>query len=137
MIEFPLLPEGSTVVGVGIDQIEVSRIRGSIERHGQSFLDKVFTPEEKVYCGDKSDPAVHLAARFAAKEAAAKALGTGIGGKFGWLDFEVVKNEDGRPLARFSPHASKLLVEKSAGGAYLSLSHLQEVASAVVVLVGK
>ena len=93
MIHFPVLPEGTNVIGVGIDQIEVTRIRESMNRHGEAFLSKVFTPKEKSFCLDRKDPAPCLAARFAAKEAASKALGTGIGKEFGWLDLEVKKGE--------------------------------------------
>ena len=135
MIHFPLLPEGTNVIGVGIDQIEVARIRESMDRHGEAFLSKVFTPKEKSFCLDRKDPAPCLAARFAAKEAASKALGTGIGKEFGWLDLEVEKGENGQPFAVFSDQVQPLLEEKNAGSALLSLSHLDGIASAIVVLI--
>ena len=72
MIDPPDIPEGGKVIGVGIDQIEVSRIRDSLDQHGSSFLDKIFTSAEQAYCSDKANPAPHYAARFAAKEAVAK-----------------------------------------------------------------
>ena len=71
--------EGGNVVGVGVDLTEVARIRSAHAKHGQAFLDKVFTPEEQAVCLAKGDPHPSFAARFAAKEAASKALGTGIG----------------------------------------------------------
>ena len=93
MISMPEIPSGSNVVGLGIDTIEVSRIRDSIENHGDHFLNKIFTAEEKNYSGDKADPAPFYAARFAAKEAVAKAFRTGIGKEFGWLDSEIVREK--------------------------------------------
>ena len=135
MIDFPLLLEGTNVIGVGIDQIEVARIRESMDRHGEAFLSKVFTPKEKRFCLDRKDPAPCLAARFAAKEAASKALGTGIGKEFGWLDLEVEKGENGQPFAVFSDQVQPFLDQKNAGSALLSLSHLDGIASAIVVLI--
>ena len=135
MIPFPQLPEETNVVAVGIDQIEVSRIRDSIDRHSEAFLSKVFTPKEKSFCMDRNDPAPCLAARFAAKEATSKALGTGMGKEFGWLDVEVDKEESGQPVAVFSEKVQPLLRQKKVGSALLSLSHLEGVASAIVVLI--
>ena len=123
------------MIGVGIDQIEVARIRESMDRHGEAFLSKVFTPKEKSFCLDRKDPAPCLAARFAAKEAASKALGTGIGKEFGWLDLEVEKGENGQPFALFSDQMQPLLEQKNAGSALLSLSHLDGIASAIVVII--
>ena len=134
-MDLPQIPNGSNVVGVGIDQIEVSRIRESIERHGASFLDKVFTQNEQKFCLERRDPAPCLAARFAAKEAVSKAVGTGIGKEFGWLDLEVEKTTSGRPIAIFSRQGLSTLSEKGASSALISLSHLNEIASALVVLV--
>jgi len=135
VIDFPLPPEGTNVIGVGIDQIEVARIRESMDRHGEAFLSKVFTHKEKSFCLDRKDPAPCLAARFAAKEAASKALGTGIGKEFGWLDLEVEKGENGQPYAVFSDQVQPFLDQKNAGSALLSLSHLDGIASAIVVLI--
>ena len=97
----PEIPQGSNVVGVGIDQIEVSRIRDSLEKHGDHFLKKIFSAVEQDYCKNKADPAPCLAARFAAKEAAAKAMGTGFGPEFGWLDCEISNGEAGEPVLSF------------------------------------
>ena len=134
-MEIPEISQGANVVGVGIDQIEVSRIRDSVKRHGNAFLNKVFTPEEQNSCMERADPAPCLAARFAVKEAVSKALGTGIGKEFGWLDVEVKKEESGKPVAHFSAHGLKALKLIGAGSAFISLSHLENVASAVAVLV--
>lgn len=134
-MEIPQIFKGANVVGVGIDQIEVSRIRDSVKRHGNAFLNKVFTPEEQSSCMERANPAPCLAARFAVKEAVSKALGTGIGKEFGWLDVEVKKEKNGKPLAHFSVHGLKALNHIGAASALISLSHLENVASAVAVLV--
>ncbi len=137
MIEAPEIPPGSKVVGVGIDQIEVSRIRDSLEKHGDHFLNKIFSPGEQAYCRDRADCAPCLAARFAAKEAAAKALGTGFGTEFGWLDSEIVRGEAGEPLLRFNESGQSLLVAKGATRGLVSLTHLQSIASAIVILISE
>ena len=134
-MDFPHLPPRTNVLGVGIDQIEVSRIRDSIARHGDSFLSKVFTEKERDLCMQRTDPVPCLAARFAAKEAASKALGTGIGKEFGWLDLEVQRQESGQPLAVFSSRMKPFLEKRMASSVLISISHLQEVASAIVVLI--
>jgi holo-[acyl-carrier protein] synthase len=134
-MNFPELPQGTNVLGVGIDQIEVARIRESLDRHGDTFLRKVFTIHEQEVCMKRSDPAPCLAARFAAKEAIAKALGTGIGKEFGWLDLEVLREKNGKPLASFSDHGMNTIAQQGASSALISLSHLNEIASAVVVLI--
>jgi len=133
----PKIPEGTNVVGVGIDQIEVSRIRDSLEKHGDHFLKKIFSENEQSYCEDKADPAPCLAARFAAKEAVAKAFGTGFGKEFGWLDSEIIHGDAGEPILSFNPRATELLKSKGAEKALVSLSHLEAVASAIVILVSR
>ena len=77
------------ITGIGIDVIENSRIRDSLERFGDRFLSRIYTEAEKEYCSKCSNPEIHFAARFAAKEAAFKALGTGWGGGGKWKDIEV------------------------------------------------
>ena len=133
----PEIPEGTNVVGVGIDQIEVSRIRDSLEKHGDHFLKKIFSENEQSYCKDKADPAPCLAARFAAKEAVAKAFGTGFGKEFGWLDSEIIHGDAGEPILSFNPRATELLKSKGAEKALVSLTHLETMASAIVILVSR
>lgn len=133
----PEIPQGSNVVGVGIDQIEVSRIRDSLEKHGDHFLKKIFSAVEQDYCKDKVDPAPCLAARFAAKEAAAKAMGTGFGPEFGWLDCEISNGEAGEPVLSFSEKGQSLLKSKGGSRALISLTHLESVASAIVILISE
>ena len=136
-MNLPEIPDGTNVMGVGIDQIEVTRIRESLDKHGDHFLKKMFSPKEQSYCMDKSDPAPYLAARFAAKEAAAKAFGTGFGPSFGWLDSEINHGKFGEPIIRFNKRAQGLLDRKSANHALVSLTHLESIASAIVLLISK
>ena len=98
MIELPAIPSGTNILGDGIDQIEVSRIQDSIDRNGDHFLDKIFSPNEQEYCKSKSNPAPFFDARFAAKEAMSKAFGTGFGKEFGWLDADVAHGSLGEPI---------------------------------------
>ncbi len=106
--------------GIGVDIIEVDRIRQSVEEAGEQFLNRVFTRLEIEYCSSKSNRYQHLAARFAAKEAVSKALATGWAGDFRWKDVEVMNDPSGQP--RVTLHGR--LREKLASAAVLlSLSH--------------
>ena len=135
MIELPEIPSGCNVVGIGIDQIEVDRIQESIDQHGSHFLSKIFTEEEQNYCRGMANPVPHYAARFAAKEAVSKAFGTGLGKEFGWLDSAVTHGLKGQPIMNFSGKGTKLLQERGAKKALVSLTHLNSIASSVVLLV--
>ena len=91
-----------TPTGIGIDLVEVPRIREMLERHGQRFKERTFTADEIAYCDACADPAMHYAARFAAKEAAAKALGTGLWAQgVDWKDIEIRREESGQPRLHF------------------------------------
>ena len=90
------------IVGSGIDLAEIGRIQQSMDRYGQRFLDRVYTAAEQAYCLRKRKAAESFAARFAAKEAGAKALGTGISHGVNWLEIEVVREPGGRPTLRFT-----------------------------------
>src|SRR5579871_3744290 len=85
------------IVGLGVDISEIDRIEAAIQRHGRPFLERVFTPQEIAYCERHRDRAERYAARFAAKEATMKALGTGWRRGVKWTDFEVVRELSGRP----------------------------------------
>tara|TARA_B110000305_G_scaffold98152_1_gene110758 strand:+ start:3139 stop:3549 length:411 start_codon:yes stop_codon:yes gene_type:complete len=135
MTSMPEIPSGTNVIGVGIDTIEVSRIKDSMERHGEHFLNKIFTPNERTYCDDKSDSAPFYATRFAAKEAMAKAFRTGIGKDFGWLDSEIIHGMEGEPFIKLSQSGQAMLNQVGASKVLVSLTHLSTVASAVVILV--
>lgn len=122
------------IVGSGIDLVEITRIQQSLERFGQRFLNRVFTPAEQAYCMRKRNAAESLAARFAAKEAAAKALGTGISRGVNWLEIEVVREQGGRPSIRFHGRASEIAVHLGVAHAALSITHTAALSMASVVL---
>jgi holo-[acyl-carrier protein] synthase len=126
---------GRIVLGVGTDIVEVARIRGALERHGEKFLHRLYTDEEIAYCRKHRDPHPFLAARFAAKEAASKAFGTGIARGFGWKTFSVAHNEHGAPLAILDDAGREMLAARGAGGLLVSLSHTATLGHAVVLLV--
>jgi holo-[acyl-carrier protein] synthase len=122
------------IVGSGIDLTEIGRVQKTVERYGARFLDRVFTAGEQEYCLGKRRSAESLAARFAAKEAAAKALGTGISRGVNWLEIEVVREPGGRPVLRFHGRAAEFAAHLGVSRAALSLTHTAELAMASVVL---
>jgi holo-[acyl-carrier protein] synthase len=122
------------IVGSGIDIAEVSRIRHAIERFGERFLQRIFTPGEIRYCDSKANRVERYAARFAAKEAAMKALGTGWNHGVRWRDCEVVRMPAGRPSIVFHGRAGEFASRLGVKNAALSLSHTVEQAIAQVIL---
>ncbi len=124
------------VLGLGCDLCDVARVRAVWERQGERFLDYTYTAAEKDYCLRMRDPSPFLAARFAAKEAVAKAFGTGIGAELGWRSIEVVHDERGAPLVRLDEQGRVLLAARGASGVLLTLSHTDTTAMAVAALVG-
>ena len=122
------------IVGTGIDIAEVPRIRRSIERFGDRFLSRIFTEGEMRYCDSKANRVERYAARFAAKEAAMKALGTGWSRGVRWRDCEVVRLPGGRPTMSFHGKAGEFAVRLGVKNAALSLSHTSEQAIAQVIL---
>ncbi|MFZ0745523.1 MAG: holo-ACP synthase [Terracidiphilus sp.] len=122
------------IVGSGIDLVQIERIQQSVERYGQRFLDRVYTAAEQAYCLRKRKSAESLAARFAAKEAGAKALGTGISRGVNWLEIEVVREQGSRPTLRFQGRAAEIAARLGAVRAALSITHTAELAMASVVL---
>ena len=122
------------VLGVGTDLIEIPRIRQSIDRYGERFLSRVFTPREIAYCQRKKNAAESFAARFAAKEAGAKALGTGISRGVGWLELEVQRDPGDRPALVLTGRALERSRWLGVSTISLSLSHSREVALAVVIM---
>ena len=121
--------------GIGIDVVEVERIEAAIAHLGDAFIDRLFTAREREYCGKQKRPALHYAARFAAKEAVSKALGTGIGGQAGWLDMEVERAESGAPKMVFTGRAAAFLAAEGIAEVQVSLSHAKEYAAANAVAV--
>jgi len=122
------------IVGSGIDIAEVPRIRQSIERFGQRFLQRIYTPGEMRYCDSKANRYERYAARFAAKEAAMKALGTGWNHGVRWCDCEVVRMPGGRPTIAFHGKAAEFATRLGAKNVALSISHTTEQAIAQVIL---
>jgi holo-[acyl-carrier protein] synthase len=112
-----------SILGLGIDLVEVARIEQSIARHGERFLRRIFTAGEIAYCGTMKEPAPFYAARFAAKEAVSKALGTGIGAACGWLEIEVRRKATGEPFIVLHGAASETAQRLGIGTVLLSLSH--------------
>jgi holo-[acyl-carrier protein] synthase len=122
------------IVGLGIDATEIPRIRRTLERYGQRFLDRVFTEGEIAYCTRRRDPSPSLAARFAAKEAAMKALGTGVSMGVAWRDIEVVRHS-GPPQLRFHGASARRFEALGATGSFLTITHAETLALAHVILV--
>lgn len=122
------------IVGTGIDIAEVDRIAASIERFGRRFLDRVFTADEIRYCESKANRAERYAGRFAAKEAAMKAIGTGWSHGVTWQDVEVMRVPGGRPTVAFHGKAAEFFRKLGAVRAQLSITHTKELAMAQVIL---
>jgi|SRR5271165_2228753 len=122
------------IVGTGIDLCEIERIQHSVDRFGTRFLNRIYTAGEKAYCLRKRKSAESLAARFAAKEAGAKALGTGISHGVSWLEIEVVREPSGRPTLRFHGRAAERAERMGVRHAALSLTHTSTLAMASVAL---
>ena len=122
------------IVGTGIDIAEVDRIATSIERFGRRFLERVFTADEIRYCESKANKAERYAGRFAAKEAAMKAIGTGWSHGVTWQDIEVTRVPGGRPTVTFHGKAAKFFRSLGAESAHLSITHTKEHAMAQVIL---
>jgi holo-[acyl-carrier protein] synthase len=122
------------IIGSGIDMVEIRRIQHSLDRYGKRFLDRVFTSGEQAYCLRKRNSAESFAARFAAKEAGAKALGTGISYGVSWLEIEVIREPSGRPTLQFHGRAAQIAGRMGFAHAALSITHTAEVAAASVVL---
>ena len=122
------------IIGTGVDIAEVPRIKESIERHGQRFLQRVFTEGEIRYCESKARRYESYAARFAAKEAGMKALGTGWSRGVRWCDIEVVRPKGQRPTIQFHGEAAAIATKLGAKNIALSLTHTAEQALAHVIL---
>src|SRR5579863_6495458 len=121
------------IIGLGIDIAEVNRIREAIERHGEAFLKRVYTPAEIAYCKKHRDPYERYAARFAAKEAAMKALGTGWRRGVRWVDIEVARMPSGQPTIKFYGEAKKIAEELGVKRIALSITHTEMQALAQVI----
>lgn len=121
------------VYGIGVDIVEVARIEDVIQRHGSRFLNRVFTPDEKAYCEAQHFSGPSFAARFAAKEAVAKTLGTGIGRSVALTEIEVVKNPVGAPGIQLSGRAEGHAKHCGVSRFLISLSHTRDSAVAQAI----
>lgn len=126
-----------SVLGLGVDIVEIARIASAIERSGQPFLDRVFLPSEQEYCSTQREPARCYAARFAAKEAVAKALGTGIGAQLAWHDIEVGRKASGEPFVVLHRIGAETARSLGIAGILVSLSHSERYAVANAICTGK
>jgi len=124
------------ILGSGVDLCEVPRIEAAIARHGVRFLERIFTAREIAYADRKANRFERYAARFAAKEAGMKALGTGWHGGIAWRDFEVINLPSGRPTLEFHGRAAEVAVKLGVRHVALSLTHTKEQAMAMVILEG-
>jgi len=122
------------IVGTGVDISEVDRIQAALKRFGDRFLRRVFTPAEVRYCMGKPNAAERLAARFAAKEAGMKAIGTGLRHGITWHDVEILRLPGQRPVLQFHGKAAEFAARLSCKRTHLSLSHTKEQAIAYVIL---
>jgi holo-[acyl-carrier protein] synthase len=122
------------ILGIGIDIIEVARIKASHDKFGERFLNRILHPNEIAYCLSHRSPAPFLAARFAAKEAISKAFGTGIGAALGWQDMEVGRKASGEPYVILHGPGQTLLQNRGGHDILLSLTHTENYAAAVAVL---
>jgi holo-[acyl-carrier protein] synthase len=136
MARWKLSESGSgelVIIGLGIDISEIDRMREAIERRGQALVKRVFTPAEISYCEQHRDPFERFAARFAAKEAAMKALGTGWRRGVRWVDIEVARMPSGRPELRLHGVAKEIAARMGVGHISLSITHSGNIAFAQVI----
>ena len=122
------------VLGIGLDLVEVERFDAVLTRQGERFIARIFTENEQLYCRSKSNAAMFYAARFAAKEAVAKAFGTGIGAALGWLDIEIAHGPKGEPVVKLLGKAQELAMQRGVHEVLVSLTHTTATAGASVIL---
>ena len=122
------------IFGIGLDIIDVDRIRKIYSRWGDKFLTKFMRTEEIEYCHSLNDPAPSIAVRFAGKEAISKAFGAGIGEKVNWHDLEIVHHESGRPTVKLHGNALLMLIELGGKTVHVTLSHSEGQAAAMALL---
>jgi holo-[acyl-carrier protein] synthase len=126
-----------TILGVGMDIVETKRIAESLERFGDRFLRRVFLDGEIAYSQSMKFPHLHLAARFAAKEAISKAFGTGIGHEMGWRELEIIRKPGGAPKVQLHGKAEAFAQARGVKEIHVSLSHTAEYGAASAVIVGE
>jgi holo-[acyl-carrier protein] synthase len=124
---------GILIVGLGVDIAEVARVKAAIERHGETFLRRLYTPKEREYCERFKNKYERYAGRFAAKEAAMKALGTGWSRGVRWVDVEVVREKGGRPTIKLAGEAANVAARMGVKNIALSITHTADQAFAQVI----
>ncbi|HTY61068.1 MAG TPA: holo-ACP synthase [Acidobacteriota bacterium] len=122
------------IIGTGVDVVEIARIRSVLERLKDRFISRVFTPAEQKFCSEHRDPTPHYAARFAAKEALFKAIGTGWAKGVTWLDVEVLRERQEAPILALHGEAQRLSESMGVHKVHVSLSHSDQWAVAIVIL---
>lgn len=132
-----LLPRiaGGTLLGIGVDLVDVDRIRGIHQRQGDRFLNRVYSAEEQEYCLRCKNPYPGLAVRFAAKEAVAKAFRTGIGEFLGWTSIAVTKGEMGEPYIQLDESGQSLLRQIGGNEVMITLTHTFTLAQAMAAII--
>ena len=121
------------ITGIGVDVIQNERLRESIERFAGRFVNRIYTEAEKEYCSKSANPVIHYAARWAAKEAAFKALGTGWAAGVKWKDVEVIRLSSGKPELHLYGEALEIATSQGATRFHVSLTHDQLISCAVVI----
>jgi len=124
------------VQGLGIDLVEVDRISSLMERTGETFKNRVFTPDEIAYCDSNANPAIHYAARWAAKEAVAKAIGTGFTEGVSWIEITVTRQANGAPGIHLIGKTAIIARERGIHRWLLALTHTQTTAAASAIALG-
>jgi len=125
------------ILGLGVDIVSVARVKAAIARGGPRFVLRVFTTAERLYCERQRRPSVHFAGRLAAKEAVAKAFGTGIGVKIGWLDIQIVRHErTGAPSVVLAGRGRTLAETMGVRNVFISIAHTSRTAIAQALLTG-
>ncbi|MDZ4198764.1 MAG: holo-ACP synthase [Kiritimatiellia bacterium] len=129
---------GESVLGIGVDLVETGRLRRALSTWGPRMLQRLFRNSERAYCESRATPWRHYAGRFAVKEAVAKAFGTGIGGRIGWLDIEVRRDgRTGAPSVTLFGAGLNLAEERGVRRVLVSLSHTHAHAIAQALLLGR
>jgi holo-[acyl-carrier protein] synthase len=125
-----------SVLGIGMDIVETKRIAHSMERFGDRFLQRIFSEGEIAYARSMKLPHLHLAARFAAKEAISKAFGTGIGHELGWRDLEIIRQPSGQPRVQLHGRAVAYAQSRGVKSLHVTLSHTADYGAATAVIEG-
>ncbi len=122
------------IVGIGVDLLEIDRVRKAYQKHPKRFLDRCFTEFEQKYCLRKKDPAESLAGRFCVKEAVIKAFSHGFGGRWKWRDIEVLREPSGKPVLKLHRRFEELRVERGIIRMHVTIAHSKGDAFAQVIL---